>query len=48
LASSNHRLIGWREVIELADRRLYDAKNNGRNQFHVKDDSASLQVLKSG
>jgi len=48
LASSNPRLIGWREVIELADRRLYDAKSNGRNQFFVKDDPASLQVLKSG
>ena len=48
LACSNPRLIGWREVIELADRRLYDAKCNGRNQFHMKEDSGSVKILKSG
>ena len=48
LASSNPRLIGWREVIELADRRLYDAKENGRNQFHMKEDTGSVKILKSG
>ncbi len=48
LASSNPRLIGWREVIELADRRLYEAKDNGRNQFHMKQETGSVKILKSG
>ena len=44
---SNHQLAGWREIIELADRRLYDAKSNGRNQYSVKD-PGTLRAVQTG
>ncbi len=42
IASSHHqgqRLASWRQVVEVADEGLYDAKNSGRNQVLVSQRS---------
>jgi len=47
IASSHHmgqRLASWRQVVELADEGLYDAKNSGRNQVFVSQRSTLKAV----